>query len=72
MRGRKLDRQGAGGLLGRALAEEGVAAVAVGEWRGCREERGGVEVGDGAGGRGTMVVVLVKSEWRDGGLLLDL
>ena len=40
--------------------EERVAIVAVGEGRGVDEKRGGVDVvGDGAGGRGVVVVVVV-------------
>ena len=73
---RELDGEGAGGLLGVGPLEERVATVAVGEGRGVGEERGGVDVvGDRAGGRGAVVVVVVvwvKSEGRDDGLVLNM
>ena len=47
----------------RALVEEGVAVVAVGEGGVGREERGGVELWEAAGGRGAMV--LVKNQGRN-------
>ena len=62
---RELDGEGTGGLLGVGPLEERVATVAVGEGRGVGEERGGVDVvGDRAGGRGAVVVVVVLTNAR--------
>ena len=75
---RELDAEGPGGLLGVGPLEVRVAIVAVGEGRGVGEERGGVDVvGDRAGGRGAVAVVVavvwVKSEGRqDNGLVSDV